>query len=374
MLTLRDAPEHEQFRHEVRTWAGANIPQTLRWRDDYDSLLAVDQLLAEHNMLAASWPEEFGGQGLPPICDAILAEELGRAGVQRARSPSHQGVNNLGPAVIVHGTPQQKNHILRGILSVQDIWCQGFSEPDAGSDLASLRTTARTVDDHYVVNGSKIWTSNAEHASHMYALVRTGTSESRHRGLTFVFFPMSTPGVSVRPIVQITGESDFSQVFLDDVSVPRESVVGAAGEGWRVAMTLLGSERLSGRHRYALFREELVRLIKWGSEDISPGALDPRIAGELIARLEGMGSLARRIESLLASSGNLGALPSVNKLWWPALHQQMSEQGLELANRRREDPSAWYQAWLASRPESIYGGSAQIQRNIIAERYLGLPR
>jgi len=379
MLTLRDSPSQAAFRRSIRAWAGEHLPERLCWSTDRGRLLALDRLLSQHGLLAPGWPAEYGGRGLAPDLEFILNQELGQAGVQRAMAPSHQGVNNLGPALIRHGTAAQKRRYLPAILAADELWCQGFSETEAGSDLASVRMTARPDGGDFVVDGAKIWTSGAEHAHWIYLLVRTGTRQDRHRGLSFLVAPMTSPGIAVQPIEQITGGSDFCQVTFDGVRVPRQNLIGPAGQGWRVAMTLLSAERLSGRHRYGRFRRELAMLagsLAGASPDdgapIQPDGL--RDLGRLVADIEGMAALARRIESVRAAGRDPGALPSVNKLWWPAAHQRMAETGLLRPVGRGADPGHWYRQWLATRPESIYGGAAQIQRNIIAERFLGLPR
>jgi alkylation response protein AidB-like acyl-CoA dehydrogenase len=376
MLTLEETEPEKEFRAEMRQWAEVNIPSELRWNDDRQALLEVDRILSAHGLLAPGWPKQYGGRGMSPTMVVVLSEELGRVGVQRAKAPSQAGVNNLAPALIAHATEQQLAFFLPRMLSSEILWCQGFSEPEAGSDLASLRTTAYRDGDEWIINGSKIWTSQAQHANWIYALVRTGTQEERHRGISFMVFEMATPGVTFRPIEQITGGSDFCEVFFSDVHVPTDSVIGTVGGGWAVSMTLLASERLSGRHRYASFRREYETLASAvaGLDGSEPRPDLYRELGRAIAEIEGMGCLGRRAESLLGNGKDLGALPQVNKLWWPRAHQQLAELGWKVATSRRTDPSQWYETWLSSRPESIYGGSAQIQRNIIAERFLGLPR
>lgn len=377
MLTLQDSPEERDFRQEIRAWADEHLPTELRWSQEDETLLEVDRLLSRHGLLAAGWPAEYGGQGLTPALEFILNQELAAAGVQRALSPSHQGVNNLGPALMRHGSPEQKKRYLSGILAVEDLWCQGFSETEAGSDLASVRTTAVLDGDHFVVDGAKIWTSGADHASWIYLLVRTGPQEERHRALSFLVAPMSSEGISARPIEQITGGHDFCAVTLDGVRVPRENLIGEVGRGWQVAMTLLSSERLSGRHRYGLFRHELERLAALSRASARNGS--PRLdalheLGRAVADIEAMGALAQRVQSLQAAGQEASWLSSVNKLWWPAAHQRLVEVGVLRAASNGDDPAYWYRQWLNARPESIYGGTAQIQRNIIAERLLGLPR
>jgi alkylation response protein AidB-like acyl-CoA dehydrogenase len=373
MLTLDETAEEIALRAEMRQWAETHIPEDLRWKEDFDSLLAVDRILSSHRLLAVGWPEEYGGRGWSPTLELILAEELGRVGVQKAKAPSQSGVNNLGPALIKHASPEQLAFFLPKILASEIKWCQGFSEPEAGSDLASLRTTAVLDGDEWVVNGSKIWTSGAQRANWIYCLVRTGTREQRHRGITFLVFEMSTPGITYRPIEQITGGSDFCEVFLDDVRVPKENVIGEIGGGWAVSMTLLASERLSGRHRYSAFRREYEQLAASLVPTRDTTDLH-RELGRSIAEVEGMAALGRRVESLRQAGKDVGAIPQVNKLCWSSAHQRLVELGWKISTEQRADSADWYVGWLGARPESIYGGAAQIQRNIIAERFLGLPR
>lgn len=374
MLTLEDSPEEAAFRTEVRAWT-AKLPAELRRSDRHEDLLAVDRLLGEAGLLGISWPVEYGGRGAPPAHEAVLTEELGAVGVRRSRAPSHQGVNNLAPALMAHGTEEQKKHHLPAILNVREIWCQGFSEPEAGSDLANVRTTATRDGAQFVVQGSKLWTSGAQHADWLYLLVRTGPLEERHRGLSFLLVPMDSQGITVRPIRQITGDTEFCEVFLDDVMAPADGLVGEVGDGWRVAMTLLASERLSGRYRYSTFRREGEDLAHQVLEDgQAPSESFVRDFGRVLADIEGMGTLSLRVDSLRAAGVDGAGLPSVNKLWWPLAHQRFCDFALRACTELRLDPARWYRTWLDSRAESIYGGSAQVQRNIISERHLGMPR
>lgn len=375
MLTLEDSPAEAEFRAEVRTWAHG-LPDDLKWTDDHDRLLTVDRLLARDGLLGISWPVEYGGRGAPAILEAVLTEELGAVGVRRSMSPSHQGVNNLAPALMAHASKQQKAAHLPKILAVEELWCQGFSEPDAGSDLANVRTTAVVDGSQLVINGSKLWTSGAQHADWIYLLLRTGAVEDRHKSLSFVLVPMDTPGITVQPIEKITGASEFCEVFFDDVVAAVDGLVGEFGEGWRVAMTLLSSERLSGRYRFATFRHELEQLL----DQLTSGGARPlpeplaREFGSLVAEIDGMGALSMRVDSLTQAGKDVGVLPSVNKLWWPRAHQRVMDFALRAAAEVRTDLSRWYFGWLESRAESIYGGSAQVQRNIMSERGLGMPR
>ncbi len=276
--------------------------------------------------------------------------------------------------MIAHGIDEQKAAHLPPILSLQNLWCQGFSEPDAGSDLASVRTTGSIDGSTIVISGQKVWTSGADHADWMYALVRTGSREAKHKGLSFVLFPMDSPGVSVSPIRQLTGESEFSQVYLDDVIVPVANIVGDLNNGWAVAMTLLAAERLSGRFRYVRLiheAEELAELLRDGPK---ASELWRSELGRSVAEIEGMEAVSLRVASLLNAGKDTSMMASINKLWWPAAHQRLTELGLRLSDAIGRDPGEWYYRWLESRPESIYGGSAQIQRNILSERHLGMPR
>lgn len=361
------------MRQEAASWA-ETLPDELRWRSDFDSLLEVDKRLAAAGLLGVTWPAAYGGRGVSPLVDSVMLEELGKVGVRRTRCPSHQGVNNLGPALIAHGTPEQKAHHLPLILSLKTLWCQGFSEPDAGSDLASVRTTAIVDGDRLVVNGQKTWTSGADHADWIYALVRTGAMEQRHRGLSFVLVPMDAPGVSVRPIRQMTGESEFCEVYLDDVTVPLTNVVGGLGSGWTVAMTLLGAERLSGRSRYVGFLHEAEEMAKMMAGAPTDSQVWRSQLGRCVAEIAGMEAVSLRVASLMNSGEDTAKMASVNKLWWPAVHQRLTELGLRASEAFGADPGDWYYRWLDSRAESIYGGSAQIQRNILAERHLDMPR
>jgi alkylation response protein AidB-like acyl-CoA dehydrogenase len=225
-----------------------------------------------------------------------------------------------------------------------------------------------------VVNGSKIWTSHADRANWIYALVRTGTREERHRGITMLVFEMASSGITFKPIRQITGASEFCEVFFDDVRVPAANVIGEVGKGWAVANTLLAAERLSGRYRYAAFKRQYMDIAAMLTTGGPPRDDEIRDLGRAIAEIEGIASLSKRVESLTNAGKDIGVLPQVNKVWWPRAHQQMTELALKLTTSRRGDPSRWYELWLDARPESIYGGTTQIHRDIIAERLLGLPR
>jgi alkylation response protein AidB-like acyl-CoA dehydrogenase len=378
MLTLEDSTLEREWRGTIRAWAADCLPRHLRWTRDFKELCEIDGLLSASRLLGLAWPTEFGGRALPPLLEAVVTEELASVGVRRAQSPSHAGVNMLGPTIIAMGSEEQKARFLPPIIRAEELWCQGFSEPDAGSDLANIRTRAVRDGETFIVNGSKIWTSHAETSHWMFALVRTEPREdSKHAGLSFVLFPMDAPGITVRVVRQVaTSDSEFCEVFFDDVVIDAANVIGEEGKGWAVAMTLLASERMSGRFRYAQFWEETKRL---GIEmrEVEGGARREHWLAELgrsAAEIAGIEALSLRVDSMREAGVDTGFLASINKLWWPAAHQKLVELGLRASGETGADPADWYTKWLAARPESIYGGSAQVQRNILSERFLGLPR
>jgi alkylation response protein AidB-like acyl-CoA dehydrogenase len=379
VLTLDETEEERSFRASVRQWLDEAVPAERRFPTDFAGRLALDRILAEAGYIGFTWPTAYGGKEASPILAAMLYEELGAIGYVSTAAPSHQGTNNIGPTIVAHGSDGQKAEFLPGIMQVRDIWCQGFSEPEAGSDLANVRTSAAPgPGGDWVLNGQKIWTTYAHEADWIYVLARTGPPEARYRNLSMFLVPMSTPGITVRPIRQITDETEFDEVFFDDVRVAAGNVLGEVGGGWQVAMTTLQSERLSGRHRYFRFRDDLRRL----ASDIGARKDSPSFDSWLIelgrraAEIEAMRPLSLRAESLAAHDLPVGSLPSVAKLWWPVAWQELCELGQRVTSSTpgMEDDGRWYFEWLESRPASIYGGSAQVQRNIIAERTLGLPR
>jgi alkylation response protein AidB-like acyl-CoA dehydrogenase len=276
---------------------------------------------------------------------------------------------------MVHGTLAQRENFLPPILRAETTWCQGFSEPDAGSDLANIQCTATVYDDELRVGGSKIWTTQGPEADWCFALVRTGARENRHRNLSFVLIDMHQTGIEIQPLVQLTGASEFSQVFFDDVHVPLDHVVGEINGGWRVAMTLLGAERAFAQlSRYGQYRGQLERL---GSMITESGIDDSHVLqefGYLVADVTGIRNLSLKIASLATAGEEIGALSSVTKLWWSTTHQRLVDLGYEIAVRTGMDLDFWFPLWLESRGETIYAGASQIQRNIISERLLGLPR
>ncbi|MGH3342144.1 MAG: acyl-CoA dehydrogenase family protein [Carbonactinosporaceae bacterium] len=395
-MDLRYGDEGERFRAELRAWLDENLPA--EWREagfwqglDPDEGFRMrrewEAAKARAGFAGIAWPREFGGRGGTPAQKAVYDEEMARA-----RAPltvNGLGLAYLAPTVMAIGTSEQKRAIVKPVLHNEVIWCQGFSEPGAGSDLANVATRAVPDGDAYLLNGQKTWTSNARHADWMFALVRTSKESSRHAGLTLLLIDLSLPGVEVRPLKQMSGALDFGEVFFTDVRVPRASVLGVEGQGWQVAMLLLSFERgASGIGQYTSFRRELDDIVglAWRLErGARPAAQDPvlrqRIADSVIElellRLHGLHVLTK-----VEQGQELGAESSLTKLQWSETHQDLGELFADVAGADHQlpDPSGGIdltpqqRSFLWSRSETIWGGSSQIQRSIVAERLLGLPR
>jgi alkylation response protein AidB-like acyl-CoA dehydrogenase len=315
-----------------------------------------------------SWPERSGGRGLGEIEELVFAEECADAGIPE--SLGRVGRLLAGPALFAYGTREQQERFLPAIVEGRDIWCQGFSEPGAGSDLASLRTTARRTDDRYLVSGQKLWTSFAQYADRCLLLARTGDAASRHRGLTMFALPLRQPAVAVRGIRQITGRSEFAELFLDDAEVRVEDRIGAEGQGWAVAMTILEAERGAGFGAIAVKRIQDDLDVLSGHCAIGTG--DSRSAAALAVRLELLRwQLMRAIEK---SASEIDARPSstILKLIWSELAQDVARAGF--AGACEEHLDHWRHRLLDAREATIASGTSEIQRNVIAERVLGLPR
>lgn len=378
-MTLTETAEERTFRRELRAWLEAHIPERLRGSEAFEDRREVDRILAREGYIGYTWPTEYGGRGADPVHAMILDEELGRLNVPQSRSPSRFGVSLVGPALIRHGTPEQKARFLPRILAVEDIWCQGFSEPNAGSDLANVQTTAEDRGDHLILNGGKIWTTQAQYADWIFVLARTDPQAPRHKNLSYLLVPMRQAGIEVRPLVQLTRESEFNQVFFRDVPVPKENVLGGLGNGWAVAMTTLASERSYGQtSRYRVYQEQLRRLAALVARTPDAGLKAAWTAelGQLYADVEGIGDLGFKVVSLAQAGEDVGFLPSVTKLWWSETHQRLADLGFRVASvvGDRAEQDDWTLLFLQTRAETIYAGTSQIQRNIIAERILGLPR
>jgi alkylation response protein AidB-like acyl-CoA dehydrogenase len=395
-MDVRFSAEDEAFRAEFRAWLDENLPA--EWRDPafwagldpdeaFEKRRTWEAAKAKAGWAGIHWPVEFGGRGGTPAQKAIYDEEMALA--HAPLTVNALGLTFLAPTVMAIGTPEQKKAIIGPLLRNEVIWCQGFSEPGAGSDLAAVRTKAVADGDEYVVSGQKIWTSNALHADHMFALVRTGGGERKHQGLTMLLIDLHSPGVDIRPLRQLSGANDFGEVFLDDVRVPRTEVLGAEGRGWDVAMLLLSFERGSSAiGQYTAYRLELdaiVDLARRTERDGRPVAEHPVIRqriGQLVVRLETLRLHSLHVLTEVEQGKPLGATSSLTKLQWSRTHQEIGELYTDVAGPAHQltgdalppGDRALQRSWLWSRSETIWGGSSEIQRNIVAEHLLGLPR
>ncbi len=385
-------PEQEGFRKEVRQWLERNLPDDLRGRafaasradvDEVRRLRAWQRTLYEAGYVGIDWPREFGGRGASIVEVIILYQEMARA--ESPQIVNRGGVSMLGPTLMKHGTPAQQKRFLSKILSAEELWCQGFSEPNAGSDLANLQTRAVRDGDHFVINGQKVWTSMGHVADWCFVLVRTDPDAPKHKGLSFLLMDMKSPGVTIRPLRQITGEAEFNEMFLDNVRVPAENLVGKPNEGWGVALTTLAYERdvlTFIRHislRNALHR--LVRLVRERDRAADP-VVRQKVAslwiGEQALQLNAYRSLTRILKG--AQPGPEG---STSKLFWSHLDQELARVGTEVIGPYSQiahgspwapDEGQWEFYELLARGSGIRAGTTEILRNILGERVLGLPK
>jgi alkylation response protein AidB-like acyl-CoA dehydrogenase len=387
----------QAFRHEVRGWLAEHVPADLRGRgfassradrEHVDRLREWQRTMHKAGYVGIDWPAEYGGRGASIMEQVILYEEMSRA--ETPQPVNRGGLSMLGPTLMRHGTPAQRARFLDRILTAEDLWCQGFSEPNAGSDLANLQTRAALDGDHYVLNGQKVWTSMAHVADWGFFLVRTDASGPKHRGITFLLIDMKSPGISIRPLRQITGEAEFNEVFLENVRVPAENVVGKVNEGWGVALTTLAYERdvlTMIRHislRTAL--ERLMALSRRMPRAGRPACEDPVIrqkiaallVGERCLQLNGYRSLTRILQG-----GAPGPEGSTSKLFWSQLDQDLAELATEVigpysqlapGSPRAPDEGQWEFYCLLARGSGIRAGTSEILRNILGERVLGLPK
>jgi alkylation response protein AidB-like acyl-CoA dehydrogenase len=384
-MDLRDTAEEAAFRAELRAWLEENLPDELRGhrggaaRFDGDAGRAWSRALYDAGYAGLTWPKEYGGAGALYTHQAIFLEEMARA-----EAPPHVGVIGLGmagPTIMAHGTAEQKARYLQPILAAEEIWCQGFSEPGAGSDLAGVRTSARPENGKFVVDGQKVWSSFAHIAHFCILLTRSDPSSTRHAGLTYLIVDMKAPGVEVRPLTQITGEAEFNEIFFSGVEVPAENVLGEVGGGWQVAMTTLLHER--GTLGFALQAALEVQVRKLTALARDRGA-DPlqrdRIAREWI-EMQALRFTNYRALSQLVKTGMPGPEGSISKLVWSEANQRVTKLALELlgpdaalAEENAPYGGYWQYQQLRSRGNTIEAGTSEVLRNIVAERVLGLPR
>jgi alkylation response protein AidB-like acyl-CoA dehydrogenase len=390
-VDIRFSPAEEAFRAEARAWIEANLPRAprprdLRARSAYD--LAWQRRMHDAGWAGIAWPKAFGGRGATLMEQLIWFEEYARAGAPDI-STLFVGLNHAGPTLVACGTDEQKAYHLPRILRGEVIWCQGFSEPNAGSDLASLQTRAVIDGDHLVVTGQKIWTSFGQVAEFQELLVRTDPEAPRHKGITWVICPMSTPGIEVRPITTLTGDSDFCEVFYDEVRIPLANVVGKLNDGWRVAMATLSFERgtafLSEQVRLARRMDELVAVARGvpGPRGQARAIDDDEIGRRLAlarAEVDAMRAMTYRSVSLAARTGVPGAEASIIRLFFSELVQRIDVLAMDVLGAAAVEggeervAARWTTGYLTGLSQTIGGGTKDIQRNIIGDRFLGLPR
>jgi alkylation response protein AidB-like acyl-CoA dehydrogenase len=406
-MELTYTPEAEAFRSEIRGWLEEHLPQG--WFEPDFEMTPEERRafnedwphrLYEGGWICASWPEEYGGKGLSILENVVLAEEFARA--KAPLRADFFGDTLVGPTILQWGTEEQKKEFLPKIQRGEMRWCQGFSEPDSGSDLASLKTTAVQDGDEWVINGQKVWTTQAQYADYIFLLARTDPAATKHHGISYLLVPMEQDGIHVRPITQPDGTAEFNEVFFDDARCPLDNVVGGINNGWVVANTTLAHERgMSATTSYRRFEEELDQMTAAARErglDTDP-LLRQRLAACYtkiqILRINGLRSLSAALVG--RKDPAIAALGASNKMFWSEMHRDAMELALDLygadgmlstvgpasrswpgnqRHRGREQypVSPMVSAFFFSRSETIWGGTAEIQRNIVGERVLGLPR
>ncbi len=392
-LTL--TTQQTTFRDELRAWLAANVPpdwETHRLHDSMEDrfrfLRTWQKRVFEGGWAGVSWPREYGGRGAGLMEQVIFTQEMARAGAPPLANVL--GLALIGPTIIAYGTEAQKQRYLANILSGDEIWCQGFSEPNAGSDLASLRTDARLDGDAFVVNGQKVWNSYGWAADWCALVTRSDPDSQKHKGLTYLLVDMKSPGVEVRPLRQMTGESEFTELFFRDVRVPKENVLGQVGDGWNVALGTLAHERATlGVSAQVAMRRQLDRLIELSDQIRRNGhtaAEDPVVRQKLaqahieneILRLNHM-----RAVSKILQTGAPGPEGSILKIGWSEANQRFQATAQEILGPYAQlseggdlaiDNGAWAYSYLRSRGNTIEAGTSEIQRNIVAQHVLGLPK
>jgi alkylation response protein AidB-like acyl-CoA dehydrogenase len=382
------SPEDEAFRAELRDWLAANLPkdeprrEPFRQREDIEALKVWQRKLYDGEWAAITWPREWGGREATLTQVFIYQQEMALA-----RAPvtvNSIGIFNIGPMLLAHGTEEQKQRWLPPMLRAEEIWCQGFSEPNAGSDLAALQTRAIATEDGFVVNGQKIWTSFAHYSKWCLALVRTDPSSPKHKGISALVIDMESPGVEVRPIKEISGDSGFNEIFFTDAHVPGDHLVGAVNRGWDVAITTLAHERMGTTTLTIQMRQQLddaIAVVR------SAGAIEDPLIRQRLVQLHTEVELARLLALRALTKALKGTPPTtevaLGKLAWSYLSQDIAELAVEVQGVRAPlwrgspglaDGGRWQQSLVYSRMTTIGAGTTEIQKNILAERALGLPR
>lgn len=396
------SPEAQAYREKVQAFLAEHLPAgwsgigALEGPEREAFIAEWRRLLYENDYLAVGWPVEYGGAGLSPMEQVVIAEEFARAGVPTGTSNDIFGIQMVGNTLLQWGTEEQRSHFLPRILSGEDKWCQGYSEPNAGSDLANLGCRAELDGEEWVLNGQKIWTSSGHTANWIFVLCRTDADAPKHKGISFLLCPMDQPGVDVRPIKMLSGESEFNEIFFTDARVKRDDVVGGVNNGWAVAMTLLGYERGEAAAVLPIrFRGELDRLTALARER---GRVDDPVVRQRLAwcysKVEIMRFLGYRALTQFLRGAQPGPESSIFKVFWSDYHQRVTELSVDVLGIEASVPSgrppasafqtddegapntsaSWVGTFLNARAGTIYAGTGQIQRNIIGEMVLGLPK
>jgi len=377
-MDLRWSPEEERFRARARAWLADNIPRGLAsgdTREGFAQHLEWERALFAARWAVVSWPQKYGGRDASLWEWLVFEEEYYRAGApQRV---TQNGIFLLAPALFEFGTPEQQDRLLPRMAAAQDLWCQGWSEPEAGSDLASVRSTAARTDGGWLLSGQKTWTTRGAFCTHLFGLFRTDAqSAQRHRGLTYFLVDLSAPGVTVRGFPRLDGDEGFAEVFFDDVFVPGRDVLGEVNQGWQVAMATAGSERgltLRSPGRFMASADRLIELYRSRSGDPARDALRDRVVDSWIdAQAYQMFTL--RQVTAIADGHSPGAAASLNKLFWSELDVRLHETAMDLLGADGELDGPWPRGFMFSLAGPIYAGTNEIQRNVVAERLLGLPR
>jgi alkylation response protein AidB-like acyl-CoA dehydrogenase len=396
-VDFRDTPEEAELRTNLRRWLAANLPdgwaapghREPKGEERVAFFKEWSRKMYDAGYIGLNWPKAYGGHEAPVSFQAILLEEMGRA-----EAPEHIGVIGLGmagPTILAHGTDEQKDRFLGNILTGEEVWCQGFSEPGAGSDLASLQTKAvADGDDAYLLSGQKVWSSFAHIADWCILLARTDSTGNKHEGITYFLMDMHAPGVDVRPLRQLTGDSEFNEIFMTDVRVPADRVLGPVGQGWSVAITTLMNERanlgFALTSRLDVSFRKLVALAKSMPHNGLVAADDPLVRGRLASLWSDVQALRftnYRAFSAFLKTGMPGPEGSVAKLFWSETNQRLTKVAVDIegtfallgaGSDRAVEDGRWQYLQLRSRGNTIEGGSSEILRAIIAERVLGLPK
>ena len=387
-MQLNYTLEQQSFRSEVRSWMEANVPKkplvTLECREGYDQHVAWEHKLASGNWGMVTWPEIYGGRGLDLIQWLIFEEEYFRAGAPNRANQN--GIFLLGPTIMEFGTEEQKARFLTPMAKGEVIWAQAWSEPGAGSDMAAITSKAvRGTDsdgDHYIITGQKTWSSRAAFADWGFGIFRTDPESKRHKGLTFILFDINSPGITRRPIRQLHGDTGFAELFFDEVRVPVQNCLAGEGEGWNVAMATAGFERglmLRSPGRFQATAKRLVELYKAHEADASPAAREAVLQAWMASQAYAYNTYS--VAAKIMAGGKIGAEASLNKIFWSELDRSMHRTAMQLMGAAAElkhlgdgSVNQWLEGYMFSLSGPIYAGSNEVQRNITAERLLGLPR